>query len=183
MTTMTNEQRQIIDMYLSSDRPTYSEIGAAMGGMTRNQIAGVVSRNLPADAPRRGSSSSGNSPRLSNHREVAISDEIIKANGGIVDLRRALGCGRIRAARVMRQHHERQAVAAASDRTKPKGCRFPYGDPREDNFHYCQEPQSHGSYCAYHYSICYRSTAEVAEERAIRNAAPKQTRTTRKIWA
>jgi GcrA cell cycle regulator len=41
---------------------------------------------------------------------------------------------------------------------KNRQCRFPFGDPRNDDFHYCAEPIDYAkgrSYCKFHYAICY----------------------------
>ena len=40
---------------------------------------------------------------------------------------------------------------------KTFGCRWPYGDPREDDFRFCGHPAT-GSYCAAHHGIVYRAT-------------------------
>lgn len=60
----------------------------------------------------------------------------------------------------------RTAAAAADDRQRdrwgdPRNCRWPIGDPREPDFHFCNAPydaaQGHGrgSYCSRHAAIAY----------------------------
>lgn len=37
-------------------------------------------------------------------------------------------------------------------------CRFPFGDPHSEEFHYCAEPIDYKkgrSYCKFHYAVCY----------------------------
>lgn len=44
---------------------------------------------------------------------------------------------------------------------KNNGCRFPFDDPKSDDFHYCGEPIDYSigrSYCAFHHRVCYRPT-------------------------
>lgn len=40
-------------------------------------------------------------------------------------------------------------------------CRFPFDDPRTENFHYCGEPVDYNkgrSYCSFHYRVCYQKS-------------------------
>ena len=44
---------------------------------------------------------------------------------------------------------------------KNNQCRFPFDDPRSENFHYCGEPVDYRlgrSYCTFHHRVCYRQT-------------------------
>ena len=52
---MTPEHQAVIDLYLTSGK-SYREIGDGFG-YTRNKVAGILSRHLPKDAPRRGTPS------------------------------------------------------------------------------------------------------------------------------
>jgi GcrA cell cycle regulator len=35
-------------------------------------------------------------------------------------------------------------------------CRYPFGDPKAPDFHFCGAPIARGPYCAEHYALCYR---------------------------
>lgn len=44
---------------------------------------------------------------------------------------------------------------------KNNQCRFPFDDPKSDDFHYCGEPINYKlgrSYCTFHHRVCYRPT-------------------------
>jgi GcrA cell cycle regulator len=36
-------------------------------------------------------------------------------------------------------------------------CRFPVGEPRAPDFHFCAQPIERGGMCAFHYRLCYQS--------------------------
>ena len=47
---------------------------------------------------------------------------------------------------------------------KRNSCRFPFDDPRTENFHYCGEPVDYSkgkSYCTFHHQVCYRAPGEI----------------------
>lgn len=44
-------------------------------------------------------------------------------------------------------------------------CRYPFGDPLEEDFHFCGEPthKPGASYCAKHHELCYLSGERLRE--------------------
>jgi len=37
----------------------------------------------------------------------------------------------------------------------PEACRWPYGDPRHPDFHFCSDPVARGPYCEQHHALAY----------------------------
>ncbi len=51
--------------------------------------------------------------------------------------------------------NERMTIENVRDRC----CKFPFNDPRTEDFYYCGEPIDYGrgrSYCKFHYEVCYQ---------------------------
>ncbi len=70
-------------------------------------------------------------------------------------------CGRLARLRKISSEHLTQdahfsATAEAVYSLKPNQCRFPLGNPGDENFNFCSNKASPGkSYCKHHYSIAY----------------------------
>ena len=49
--------------------------------------------------------------------------------------------------------------ARVADGSRLPHCRWPFGDPRDKDFHFCEKPRSwHSSYCEEHYRAAYQGT-------------------------
>ena len=154
---MIPEHQAVIDLYLNSGK-SYRKIGDWFG-YTRNKVAGILSRHLPKDAPRRGTHSCSGNVRLpGNENEMVVIRDLIGKGQGISQVMVALRIGRIRATRLIKDVYEQTEIGKRGDRFWPTGCRYPFGDPQEDDFYFCGQPRQNGqSYCAYHYAVCCRS--------------------------
>lgn len=54
---------------------------------------------------------------------------------------------------------------------EPDDCRWPVGDPRRDDFHFCGATKAVGRpYCEHHWNMSLQSRSQPGE--AVRNAAP-----------
>ena len=152
-----DRESAVIDLYLNTGK-SYREIGDWFG-YTRNKVAGILSHHLPKDAPRRGTQGGSRNVRLpANDNEMAVIRDLTGKGQGIPQVMIALRIGRIRATRLIEEIYEETKNGRRGDRFWPTGCRYQFGDPREDDFYFCGQPQQTGqSYCAYHYAVCYRS--------------------------
>ena len=163
---MTPEHQAVIYLYLTSGK-SYREIGDGFG-YTRNKVAGILSRHLPKDAPRRGTHGGSRNVMVpATGDELEVIRDLISQRQGIPQVMIALRIGRIRATRLIKEVYEETTFGKRGDRFWPTGCRYPFGDPKEDDFYFCGQPQRTGqSYCAYHYAVCYRSDDKKRKRKA-----------------
>lgn len=63
---------------------------------------------------------------------------------------------------------------------KKNGCKYPFGDPREKTFRFCDAPrESNVPYCQEHSALCYlrkMTTAEAKAARTLMNSVDKRQR-------
>jgi GcrA cell cycle regulator len=130
-------------------------IAAEMEGRTRRSIAGRMNRlGLKS-----------HNPVGFNGRSISVAENRNNTNvrGGLVNANR-LHAGNIRGKKEGRKfdpHHVDRVAAPDQPLVKladlKRGeCRFPFGDPREDNFGFCGAPRLPGyPYCSTHCELAY----------------------------
>ena len=153
---------QVIEMYLNTEM-SYSQIAEVIDG-TRNQVAGIIHRHCPREAPRRGTPNGARKkPKKLTESEIRVTAGVI-ANGGTVrSVARELRIAVPRATQLMGEVYQRAVKDGIDPATcqEAKGCRFVTGDVRRPGWHYCQQPQATGSsYCAYHHAVCHRGEGD-----------------------
>ena len=137
-----NQLRELWNAGLSASR-----IAAELGGTTRNAVIGKAHRlGLSGRATRKGSGGSKGGMRL-----VARSS----------------------APRTPRAHIrpryvepvERSEFAVNLEDLTDKHCKWPLGDPRTREFHFCGGPRTEGmSYCEYHCQVAYQVPSRREEQ-------------------
>ena len=160
---MTGEQKRVIELYLTTDL-TYSQIGEIIDG-TRGKIAGIVHRHCPPTAAKRGTTNAGlRKPKALTEAEIDAAAQLLANKATLITVMAELHVGMPRARRLLAEAYQRQVgdrQRQVQDAQQPKGCRWIDGDVRDDDWHYCQQPQAtDSSYCGYHHALCYRGFGE-----------------------
>lgn len=150
---------------LWNDGLSASQIAADLGGVTRNAVIGKVHRlglsgrakspSRPA-APRakRSGSNFNSRPRTARTTQSGSGQGSVTAFGG-------------RQAPV--RHEEIEAPVPLKlelVQLTEMTCKWPIGDPAEDDFHFCGHGVKEGGpYCAYHANLAYQPLADRRRER------------------
>lgn len=124
-----------------------SQIARVMGGITRNAVIGKVHRlGLASRAgPRRSDRPRHTSPRRSVARAAAVEPEIVEEGPIVLD------------------DGSFATVLTINDRM----CRWPIGDPSENEFHFCgRNPKSGSPYCEAHARKAYQPHIQRRDRRA-----------------
>ncbi len=124
-----------------------SQIARVMGGVTRNAVIGKVHRlGLAGRArPRRSDRPRHTSPRRSVARAAAGEPEIVEEDPIVLD------------------DGSFATVLTINDRM----CRWPIGDPSENEFHFCgRNPKSGSPYCEAHARKAYQPHIQRRDRRA-----------------
>ena len=143
----TDERVELLKKYWSEGLSA-SQIASKLGGVTRNAVIGKVhrlglsGRAAPA-APQRG--------RLDNILPEVDEAEVFEP--------------------LPEQSYVAPAVLDGGELTTVSTlsgnmCKWPIGDPTDDDFHFCGQPVGSGkSYCAYHAAIAFQPSNARREER------------------
>ena len=148
-----NQLRELWTAGLSASR-----IAAELGGTTRNAVIGKAHRlGLSGRASRKGSGDSKSGMRLVSR----------------------VSTPRVPRAQIRPRYVEpveRSEFAVSLEQLTDKHCKWPLGDPRTREFHFCGGTRSEGmSYCEYHCAVAYqipsRREESVPAERQTSDAA------------
>ena len=146
---------------LWADGLSASQIAAELGGVTRNAVIGKVHRlglsgRAKAKSPnaaraKRAPRATGYSPRsrvsakTADGRAIAINTP---SRPPIEDM--------------VAPEPKKLSVVELSD----KCCRWPYGDPATDDFHFCgHSPKEDSPYCEYHSRLAFQPMADRRREK------------------
>jgi GcrA cell cycle regulator len=131
-----NQLRELWTAGLSASR-----IAAELGGTTRNAVIGKAHRlGLSGRATRKGSGG--------------------RASGGGMRLVSRVSSPRVPRTQIRPRYVEpveRSEFAVSLEELNDKHCKWPLGDPRTREFHFCGGARSEGmSYCEYHCQVAYQ---------------------------
>jgi len=138
---------------------TASQIAERLGGVSRNAVIGKAHRlGLSSrPSPIRGGAPSGPRPA----RKRASSAPRVAAAPGTATATATRPAEETAKAETPPPAPKRTPRRAATGGTK--ACMWPLGDPKEQNFHFCEEPAEPGRpYCAAHCAQAYQRRSEEA---------------------
>ena len=108
---------QVIDMYLNSEM-SYSQIAEVIDG-TRSQVAGIIYRHCPREAPRRGTPNGARKkPKKLTESELPVTAGVVARGGTVRAVARELRIAVPRATQLMGEVYQR-AVKTGID---PASC-------------------------------------------------------------
>ncbi len=158
-----NDERiqQLRDLW--SQGYSASEIAAKLGGITRNAVIGKVhrlglsGRPSPIRRGKSGGSKASNTPRT----QTAKSPNPQKILPRIIvrDTQEEMGAAVI--ALPSPPPEKLEALKARAARLPERQCRWPMGDPRKPDFHFCKDPAyDEMPYCWMHSCMAYQGFAK-----------------------
>lgn len=160
--TWTDERVELLKK-LWSEGLSASQIAGELGGVTRNAVIGKVHRLALSG---RAAKPQGGSPRVRRakapraprpQRPVTVGNTALKVASHPAPRRIA-----VPVEDVVVPIPLRATILTLSDRT----CKWPIGDPAEENFCFCgHEPRQSSPYCEYHARIAYQPHIERRRER------------------
>ncbi len=153
---------------LWADGLSASQIAAQLGGVSRNAVIGKVHRlSLPGRAKSGGSGSAPrakratSAPRAPNYASRAAIRTVTRSAGATA-LKPAISVeieevDSRPAEDVVVPISRHLALTELTERT----CKWPIGDPLQDDFHFCGNDAGDGSpYCKYHARLAFQPSAE-----------------------
>ena len=162
---------------------SFTEIGAELGGLSRNAVAGKMHRlglSTKSTGPRRRRSSppppaapAEAVPQMTEApvvvAELKTVERIFLEDAPTVTKRDQAELMKLFNASRLPSEERRGATRAVLSLAPGQECRFPIGDPKHPDFHFCCAKPAHNSpYCERHDEIVYDGTLE---ERAKMRAA------------
>ena len=156
---------------LWSEGLSASQIAAQLGGVSRNAVIGKVHRlNLPGRAKAGGSTTAtraakrpaATTPRVANFPARTATRTVARAAGAAL-LNEEVEIDGIEEVTVAPSRSvvlpisRKLALTELTERT----CKWPIGDPLNDDFHFCgNESPDNSPYCTYHQRLAYQPSAE-----------------------
>ncbi|MGR6466887.1 GcrA family cell cycle regulator [Rhizobium sp. PAMB 3182] len=164
---------------LWADGLSASQIAAQLGGVSRNAVIGKVHRlNLPGRAKSGGASSAARTvkravtaPKAPNYA-ARVTTRTVTRTAGATALKEEVEINAIQelryvpASNVVVPISRRLALTELTERT----CKWPVGDPLQDDFHFCGcESPDTSPYCNYHARLAYQPTSSDRRRAAAAN--------------
>lgn len=179
-----NEERIKRLKELALQNLSFTEIGVELGGLSRNAVAGKMHRlglskkstgprrrranppppaPVPAEDPAQTAEALTTVPELKAVERIVLEDVAVLAKRDQAELMKLFNASRFPT------EERRGATRAVLSLAAGQECRFPIGDPKHPDFHFCCAKPAHDSrYCERHDAIVYDGTPE---ERAKMRAA------------
>ncbi len=149
---------------LWTDGLSASQIAAELGGVTRNAVIGKVHR-LGLSGRAKGSNQSNTGRRKAAAAKSPSFTKTQKTSNGNQP-RAATQSAPVRPAPVV-DVPKPVALMLNLLQLTDSTCRFPIGDPQEENFGFCgSSPRDSDPYCEYHCRIAYQPAADRRRDRS-----------------
>ena len=152
-----------------------SQIANRLGGVTRNAVIGKVHRlGLSGRA-----TTSRAKPVRPRKRVVKSSSKLVrnKYNNSMTgtNTNKALEPRGIASQDVVTRHYEELFIPPEERKSiltlKENNCRWPIGDPTDDDFHFCGKDRVPGSpYCEHHACVAFQPVQSRRKERQLKKA-------------
>lgn len=161
-----NEERVELLKRLWAEGLSASQVASRLGGVTRNAVIGKVHR-LGLSGRATSSRSSSPRPRRTQAPRQHRTTSLVFGTRGNVALKPTFEEDVEPLPAVVQELYIPPAERATILTLKEAMCRWPIGDPSEEDFHFCGRKTGASPYCEHHARIAYQAAPSRRRERRV----------------